>query len=108
MGMAERQKLLCKSLTKAAHQRDRQELQNLSEITQTVCDLEDVLRRLKVVNRQLVFAADLQAQSLQECERRFEARGRRIRKLELALYAVVAQAQCADGLDGIVASIVQK
>eukprot|EP00927_Polykrikos_kofoidii_P020173 TRINITY_DN19506_c0_g1_i1.p1 TRINITY_DN19506_c0_g1~~TRINITY_DN19506_c0_g1_i1.p1 ORF type:complete len:243 (+),score=40.54 TRINITY_DN19506_c0_g1_i1:151-879(+) len=106
--LTERQKLVTQSLAKNAQHIARQELQRLGEAAQTICELEDVIRRLQMVNRQLRFATDLQTQTKLESESRLAARARRIRKLELAIYSVVSHAQCDPRLEGVVTSLVGK
>mmetsp|Transcript_29224 Transcript_29224/g.80104 ORF Transcript_29224/g.80104 Transcript_29224/m.80104 type:complete len:250 (-) Transcript_29224:74-823(-) len=104
----ERQKLVAQSVAKNCQHTARSELQRLTEAAQMVTELGDIERRLQQVNRQVVFATDLQAQTLQENERRILCRSRHIRKLELAMYTVVGAAQCDDRLQPVVAGLVSK
>lgn len=106
--LTERQKLVAQSLVKNINNANRTELAQLSQDASAIHELEDVYQRLQVVNRQLDYAIGSQAQARLEGERRVAARGRRIRKLELAIYDVVAHAQCDRRLDGIVAQLVAR
>lgn len=103
-----RQKMVAQSLSKNAQASVRTELQRMTETAQLVFELEEVHKRLQSVHRQLQFAVDLQAQALATCEHRVVAHGRRIQKLELALYRVVAQAQCDPRLEGLITGLVMK
>lgn len=103
-----RQKMVAQNLNKNAQMSARTELQRMTETAQLICELEEVHKRLQSVHRQLQFAVDLQAQALATCEHRVVARGRRIQKLEFALYRVVAQAQCDPRLEGLVTGLVMK
>eukprot|EP00929_Paragymnodinium_shiwhaense_P023257 TRINITY_DN14606_c0_g1_i1.p2 TRINITY_DN14606_c0_g1~~TRINITY_DN14606_c0_g1_i1.p2 ORF type:complete len:232 (-),score=75.43 TRINITY_DN14606_c0_g1_i1:51-746(-) len=106
--LAERQKLVTQSLLKNLQHASRSDLQNAVENAQTITELEEVLRRLQVVHRQLRFAIDMQKQASEESGRRLAARARKIRKLELALFAIVAQAQCDPRTQECVAGLVSK
>lgn len=106
--LAERQKLVTQSLLKNIQHADRTALQNSVESAQTINELEDVQRRLQVVNRQLRFAIDMQKQASEESGRRLSARARKIRKLELAMFAIVAQAQCDPRTRDCVTELVAK
>eukprot|EP00747_Dinoflagellata_sp_TGD_P192371 gnl/TRDRNA2_/TRDRNA2_57118_c0_seq1.p1 gnl/TRDRNA2_/TRDRNA2_57118_c0~~gnl/TRDRNA2_/TRDRNA2_57118_c0_seq1.p1 ORF type:complete len:304 (+),score=91.54 gnl/TRDRNA2_/TRDRNA2_57118_c0_seq1:51-962(+) len=103
-----RQKVVAQNLTKNAQYAVRSELQRATEAAQQVCDLKEVHSQLLSVNRQLSFAVELQAQGLDECDYKITSRARRIRKLELAVYRVVAHAQRDPRLQETVAGLVAK
>merc|ERR1719408_512367 len=103
-----RQKLVAENLQKSTQQQSRVELQRLAESANQLSELRNVHSQLQSVNRQLDFAVTLQSAALTQCENKIAARTRRIRKLELAIYRLIAEAQCYPSLERSVASLVSK
>jgi hypothetical protein len=103
-----RQKLNAENLQKRTQQQSRVELQRLAESAKQLSELRSVHSQLQSVNRQLDFAVNLQSTALTQCENKIAARTRRIRKLELAIYHLIAEAQCHPILERSVAGLVSK
>lgn len=103
-----RQKIVAENLQKSAQQQSRVELQRLAESANQQSELRSVHSQLGSVNRQLEFAVNLQAAALAQCENKITARTRRIRKIEMAIYRLVAQAQCHASMERSVANLVSK
>mmetsp|Transcript_56110 Transcript_56110/g.180075 ORF Transcript_56110/g.180075 Transcript_56110/m.180075 type:complete len:213 (+) Transcript_56110:63-701(+) len=104
--LSARQKITSQGLAKTVQQASRAAEQHLTEVAQQIRELQDVQSKLHGVGRQLSMAVELQTQALADFENRFVARGHRVRKLELALYRVVAQAQAEPGLEAAVAALI--
>jgi len=103
-----RQKMVAENLYKSTQHQSRNELQRLAESANQLTELRSVHSQLQAVNRQLDFAVTLQAQALTQCEHKIASRTRRIRKIELAIYRVIAEAQCYPSLERSVAALVSK
>jgi len=103
-----RQKLAIQGLAKNAQATARTEATMLVEAAQQVQELQEVLKRLRSVNRQLKFASDVQTQTLTVTEEKLTARNHRIRKLELAIFQMVYEAQSTPGLETVTAGLVAK
>jgi hypothetical protein len=101
-----RQKLVTQNLTKNAVHNSRAELLRQAELAQRVCELREVQAQIVSVHRQLSFAVDVQSLDLGNATNRVAARARRIRRLELGLYPIVAAAQQDERLTQIVADLV--
>mmetsp|Transcript_35559 Transcript_35559/g.62795 ORF Transcript_35559/g.62795 Transcript_35559/m.62795 type:complete len:233 (+) Transcript_35559:35-733(+) len=106
--MSSRQKVVAQNFAKNARLAERSEGQKALEVAQEICELKSVHTQLQSVKRQLAFAVDLQTEALQTSQNKIAARQRRIRKLEMAIYHIVAQAQSDSRLDGVVAPLVAK
>lgn len=103
-----RQKLVAENMQKSSHQQSRLELQRLAEAANQMSELRSVHSQLMSVNRQLDFAVNLQSAALTQCENKIAARTRRIRKLELAIYRLISEAQCHSSLERSVANLVSR
>merc|ERR1712039_364236 len=90
VAMSARQKLTTRGLIKSVQNANRAEVQQLVESAQQIRDLQEVHAQLQSVNRQLSFADDLQSNLLKDCKNKLVARNQQIRKLEHAIYRIVA------------------
>mmetsp|Transcript_10881 Transcript_10881/g.17981 ORF Transcript_10881/g.17981 Transcript_10881/m.17981 type:complete len:210 (-) Transcript_10881:59-688(-) len=103
-----RQKMVAQNLQKRVEIVARSELQKLTESANQICELKNVHSQLETVSRQLDFAVSLQTQALTHCDNKIAAKSRKIRKLELAIYQMVSQAQCDESLEKFVPFLVSK
>jgi len=108
VNMSARQKVVAQNLGKTAQMAHRSELQRLTEMARQNVELKSVHAQLQSVYRQLDFATELQQQSLTESENKIASRTKKIRKLELAIYAVVMEAQMDKRLQAVTKELVGK
>lgn len=88
--------------------KDRQDVQTGAEATQQICELNEVHRRMTQVHGQLGYAVEAQKKELETCKEKVTARTRRCRRLEDALYRIIAEAQLRSELRPAVEQGIQK
>lgn len=93
-----RSKATAQNLQKTAVHRERSDAQGGADAAQQVCELNEVHRKMVHVRSQLEYAVNSQKSALDECKAKVAARTRRCRRLEDALYRIVAEAQQTEGL----------
>lgn len=103
-----RNKATVQSLQRNLGNRSRTEVQTGADSAQQICELNEVHRRMTHVHQQLEYAVSAQESELHACKDKVAARTRRCRRLEEALYHIVAEAQIRPELRDAVEAGIQK
>lgn len=101
-------KASAQQLQRSTVSKGRADTQSGAEAAQNLCELNEVHRKIVQVHNQLGYAVEAQHRELATCKDKTAARTRRCRRLEDALYRIVAEAQQYPELREAVESGIQK